>query len=153
SRRRPSAAAALTLSALFVLARRFIPCPSESASRKAPDSGSLTARPTEPYFNWHMREPVKPCSVMDYLNEILAATGSQGVNIILEMFANVNLGNDLKLLAPRGRIIVIGSRAGMNGMISGAAVPEDNAQDERAHFLLRLWDACLFQAGHICCRP
>jgi NADPH2:quinone reductase len=32
------------------------------------------------------------------------------VDIILEMLANVNLANDLKLLAQRGRTIVIGSR-------------------------------------------
>jgi NADPH2:quinone reductase len=46
----------------------------------------------------------------DYQNEILAATKGRGVDVILEMLANVNLGNDLKLLAHRGRIIVIGSR-------------------------------------------
>ena len=32
------------------------------------------------------------------------------MNLILEMLANVNLGHDLKLLAPEGRVIVIGSR-------------------------------------------
>jgi len=45
-----------------------------------------------------------------YQDEILAATDGQGVDVILEMLANVNLGNDLKLLARRGRVIVIGSR-------------------------------------------
>ena len=30
--------------------------------------------------------------------------------MILEMLANRNLANDLKLLAPRGRVVVIGSR-------------------------------------------
>ena len=30
--------------------------------------------------------------------------------MILEMLANVNLGKDLKILAPRGRVVVIGSR-------------------------------------------
>ena len=45
-----------------------------------------------------------------YLEEIMKATGGQGVNIVLEMLANVNLGNDLKLLAQNGRVIVIGSR-------------------------------------------
>jgi NADPH2:quinone reductase len=37
-------------------------------------------------------------------------TGGQGVNLILEMLANVNLGHDLKLLATHGRVVVIGSR-------------------------------------------
>jgi NADPH:quinone reductase len=43
-------------------------------------------------------------------DQILKATGGRGVDIILEMLANVNLGQDLKLLAPLGRVIVIGSR-------------------------------------------
>src|SRR6202042_667733 len=46
----------------------------------------------------------------DYQLQILAATGDRGVDVILEMLANVNLGNDLKLLAQCGRVIVIGSR-------------------------------------------
>jgi NADPH2:quinone reductase len=45
-----------------------------------------------------------------YLDEILKSTGGRGVDIILEMLANVNLGQDLKLLAQRGRVIVIGNR-------------------------------------------
>src|SRR5262244_2287146 len=45
-----------------------------------------------------------------YQEEILKATGNRGVNIILEMLANVNLAYDTKLLAKDGRIIVIGSR-------------------------------------------
>jgi NADPH2:quinone reductase len=45
-----------------------------------------------------------------YLGEILNATNGQGVDLILEMLANVNLGQDLKLLAQRGRVVIIGSR-------------------------------------------
>jgi NADPH:quinone reductase len=45
-----------------------------------------------------------------YQDEILQATGNRGVDIILEMLANVNLFHDTKLLANNGRIIVIGSR-------------------------------------------
>jgi NADPH2:quinone reductase len=45
-----------------------------------------------------------------YEEEILKATGGQGVDIILEMLANVNLPKDLKLLAVNGRVIVIGNR-------------------------------------------
>jgi NADPH2:quinone reductase len=44
-----------------------------------------------------------------YLDAILAVTTGCGVDVILEMLANVNLGNDLKLLATFGRVIVIGS--------------------------------------------
>lgn len=46
----------------------------------------------------------------DHAEKILAATGGRGVDIILEMLANVNLGGDAKMLARNGRIIVIGSR-------------------------------------------
>jgi NADPH:quinone reductase len=45
-----------------------------------------------------------------YQEEILQATGSRGVDIILEMLANVNLAHDTRLLAKDGRVIVIGSR-------------------------------------------
>jgi NADPH:quinone reductase len=45
-----------------------------------------------------------------YQEEILQATENRGVDIILEMLANVNLAHDTKLLATNGRVIVIGSR-------------------------------------------
>jgi NADPH2:quinone reductase len=45
-----------------------------------------------------------------YLDQVRSITGGRGVDIILEMLANVNLGKDLTLLAPRGRVVVIGSR-------------------------------------------
>jgi NADPH:quinone reductase len=45
-----------------------------------------------------------------YQQAILEATQDRGVDCILEMLANVNLGADLQLLAPRGRVVVIGSR-------------------------------------------
>jgi NADPH:quinone reductase len=45
-----------------------------------------------------------------YQEEILRATNNRGVDIILEMLANVNLSYDTKLLANNGRVIVIGSR-------------------------------------------
>src|SRR5256884_1206152 len=45
-----------------------------------------------------------------YQEEIMKATDGRGVDIILEMLANVNLSHDLKLLATNGRVIVIGNR-------------------------------------------
>lgn len=45
-----------------------------------------------------------------YLDEIMKATGGRGVDIVLEMLANVNLADDMKLLGTNGRIIVIGNR-------------------------------------------
>lgn len=46
----------------------------------------------------------------DYRKALLERTGGRGVDVIVEMLANVNLGADLELLAPRGRVVVVGSR-------------------------------------------
>jgi len=76
-----------------------------------------------------------------YRQAILDATDGRGVDCILEMLANVNLGEDLKLLAPRGRVVVIGSRgsveinprdlmmreADIRGLIGGLATAEERA--------------------------
>jgi NADPH2:quinone reductase len=45
-----------------------------------------------------------------YLDEIMKMTGGRGVDVVLEMLANVNLSTDLKLLAINGRVIIIGNR-------------------------------------------
>jgi NADPH:quinone reductase len=45
-----------------------------------------------------------------YQDEIMRLTGGKGVNVVIEMLANVNLPADLALAAPRGRITVVGSR-------------------------------------------
>ena len=41
---------------------------------------------------------------------ILAATGGRGIDVVIEMIANVNLDKDLGLLARRGRVVVVGNR-------------------------------------------
>ena len=46
----------------------------------------------------------------DYQTEILDLTNGCGVDVILEVLANVNLAHDLKMLAHRGRVVVVGSR-------------------------------------------
>jgi len=45
-----------------------------------------------------------------YAEEILKVTGGDGIDVVLEMLANVNLATDLKILAKGGRVIVIGNR-------------------------------------------
>jgi NADPH:quinone reductase len=45
-----------------------------------------------------------------YVDEIRQTTGGRGVDLILEMAAHINLDKDLGLLAPRGRVVVIGNR-------------------------------------------
>jgi NADPH2:quinone reductase len=68
-----------------------------------------------------------------YKDEIMKATGGRGVNIILEMLANVNLGADLKLLAPRGRVVVIGSRGDVT------ITPRDLMSRQAAILAFSLW--------------
>lgn len=46
----------------------------------------------------------------DYLDRLLALTDNRGVDVILEMLANVNLARDLNVVARFGRIAVIGNR-------------------------------------------
>jgi NADPH2:quinone reductase len=46
----------------------------------------------------------------DYLQQIMPLTGNAGVDVVLEMLANVNLDHDLDVLARNGRIVVIGNR-------------------------------------------
>ena len=41
---------------------------------------------------------------------IRAATDGRGVDVIIEMLASANLDRDLGLLAPRGRVVIVGSR-------------------------------------------
>ena len=46
----------------------------------------------------------------EHFEQIMKATGGRGVDVIVEMLANVNLGNDLTILAKGGRVVIIGSR-------------------------------------------
>ena len=46
----------------------------------------------------------------DLAEQVSKATGGRGVNVILEMLANKNLGKDLTMLSQRGRVVVIGNR-------------------------------------------
>jgi NADPH2:quinone reductase len=46
----------------------------------------------------------------DYGAEITALAGAEGMNLVVEMLANVNLDKDLAWLGLKGRVIVVGSR-------------------------------------------
>jgi NADPH2:quinone reductase len=46
----------------------------------------------------------------DYLQQVMPFTGGAGVDVVLEMLANVNLDQDLDVLALHGRVVVIGNR-------------------------------------------
>lgn len=49
----------------------------------------------------------------DYLDPIMTFTGGRGVEVIIEMLANVNLERDFAVLAPYGRIVIVGSRGSL----------------------------------------
>jgi NADPH2:quinone reductase len=84
----------------------------------------------------------------DVIEKVMALTGGTGVDVILEMLANANLGRDLQMLARGGRVIVIGSRgtveinprdamrreATIRGMLLFNVPPDDLA---RVHGALR----------------
>ena len=42
--------------------------------------------------------------------KVTALTGGRGPDVIIEMLANVNLDLDLAILAPRGRVVIVGNR-------------------------------------------
>jgi NADPH:quinone reductase len=49
-------------------------------------------------------------SATGYLEQVMSLTSGRGVDVILEMLANVNLGDDLNVLARGGRVAAIGNR-------------------------------------------
>jgi NADPH:quinone reductase len=62
-----------------------------------------------------------------HVEKILDLTDGAGVDVVLEMLANVNLGSDLKMIAYGGRIVIIGSRGPVeidprDAMIKDAAI-------------------------------
>ena len=77
----------------------------------------------------------------DHFEQIMNATGGHGVDVIVELLANVNLGKDLTILAKSGRVAIIGSRgrveidprdsmqrdADLRGMAMPNTSPEDLA--------------------------
>jgi len=46
----------------------------------------------------------------DHFEQIMNATNGRGVDVIVELLANVNLGKDLTILAKGGRVAIMGSR-------------------------------------------
>ena len=77
-----------------------------------------------------------------YMSRIMPLTGGLGVDVILEMLADVNLEHDLEVLALRGRVIVIGNRGrveidprkimGKDGAILGMTMFNVTAEELRA---------------------
>jgi NADPH2:quinone reductase len=49
----------------------------------------------------------------DYQKQIMAKTDGNGVDLVIEMLANVNLNRDLEMIAKRGRIVIVGNRGSL----------------------------------------
>ncbi|MCM3879794.1 MAG: NADPH:quinone reductase [Vicinamibacterales bacterium] len=46
----------------------------------------------------------------DYQKQITAKTDGKGIDLVIEMLANVNLVRDLEMIAVRGRVVIVGNR-------------------------------------------
>jgi NADPH2:quinone reductase len=71
----------------------------------------------------------------NYLDNVMTLTEGRGVDVILELLANVNLGKDLGILAKAGRVVVIGSRGPVE------INPRDAMSREAAILGMTLWNA------------
>jgi NADPH:quinone reductase len=67
------------------------------------DAGRKLAREQGAHAVFDHRAP-------DHFDQVMKATGGRGVDVIVELLANVNLGKDLTILAKGGRVAIIGSR-------------------------------------------
>ncbi len=70
-----------------------------------------------------------------HFNEALAFTAGRGFDVIVEMLANVNLGRDLPILAPGGRVVVVGSRGNVE------MTPRDAMMRDGSILAMSLWNA------------
>ncbi len=79
-----------------------------------------------------------------HVERVMSLTGGRGPDVILEMLANVNLDHDLTMLAPRGRVVVVGNRGrieidprkimGKEAAVHGMAFWNQNAEElQRAY--------------------
>lgn len=79
----------------------------------------------------------------DHMEQIRTITGGRGVDVILEMLANVNLGKDLGALAFGGRVVIIGCRGRVeidprNAMQSNASLMGMSLMNVPEHQLLSI---------------
>src|SRR4029079_17938807 len=49
----------------------------------------------------------------DYRQQIMDKTAGKGVDLVIEMLADVNLVRDLEMIVPRGRVVVVGNRGSL----------------------------------------
>jgi NADPH2:quinone reductase len=70
-----------------------------------------------------------------HYDEIVALTGGRGVDVIVEMAAHLNLAKDLPTLAPKGRVVIVGSRGAIE------ITPRDTRARDAAILGMALWTA------------
>jgi NADPH2:quinone reductase len=69
-----------------------------------------------------------------YQQKIVELTQGRGVDAILEVLANVNLGHDLRMLSSGGRVVVIGSRG------DATITPRDLMARDASIMAMTLWN-------------
>jgi NADPH2:quinone reductase len=74
-------------------------------------------------------------SAPDHFEKALALTGGRGYDVIVEMLANVNLANDLKILGLNGRVAVVGNRGSIE------INPRDAMGRDGSIICMSLWNA------------
>jgi NADPH2:quinone reductase len=79
----------------------------------------------------------------DHPRRILEATEGRGVDVIVEMLANKNLDHDLKMLAHRGRVVIVGSRGDVQ------ITPRDLMSREASVMGVLLWSVPARERGEI----
>jgi len=75
--------------------------------------------------------------------DAIRRAAGEGVDLIVEMLADANLDGDLKILAPGGRVVVVGSRGrieiaprnlmGVEGAVLGVRMPRSAPEDRREY--------------------
>ena len=79
-------------------------------SRGITVAGSAGSREGEEFIRQVGAEYTLNHSEEGYMSDALGVTCGRGFDLILEMAANINLGADLEVLAPGGRVVVVGNR-------------------------------------------
>lgn len=86
-------------------------------------------------------EHVVDHAASDYREQIVHQTGRRGPDVIVEMLANVNLAHDLAMVAPRGRVVIVGNRGALeinpraimakDALVTGMTLPNMTPAESR----------------------